>query len=349
VTQTLDQLTGVVHARYQRTADADVHGQIFRCPSCLGPTCAQTELRCAHCGRGWPIEQGVVRFGGADPRRHALSAAQRWTVAGMARTLGWQAALHDVLRGIDPQAYRQAVDEYRAQWRFVLPLSRTSRVLDLNSGWGAVALNLAEVCGTVVAADACPAQAAFLAGRSVEMGRTNVVSLQLGLDRPLPFADETFDVVVLIDGTRWLRTVQEQRALLARARRVLRRDGYLFLADANRADPRRLVRSAGDHGARTLAGYGAMLRAAGFRRLEMYAPIPCHTAPFFMIPLANAAPFTYALRTILSSAEVATRVRGRGKGVVYRLCRWAAEELPPALLATLGRPFVPSVAFVARP
>ncbi|MGH7845070.1 MAG: hypothetical protein ACREQW_07860, partial [Candidatus Binatia bacterium] len=99
---------------------------------------------------------GVPHFGGMDYRACALTQGERQRVVEAAAAHGWDVAVHDVLRTIDPIVYRHAVDEYRAQWRFVVPLRSADHVLDLSCSWGAIAFNFAEVCRVVLAADACP-------------------------------------------------------------------------------------------------------------------------------------------------------------------------------------------------
>jgi SAM-dependent methyltransferase len=257
-------------------------------------------------------------------------------------------ALHDLLRATDPAVYRQAIDEYRAQWRFVLPLSPSSRVLDLSCGWGAVALNLAESCELVVAADACPAQALFVAQRVRQMGQGNVFPLQLGLDRSFPFSEGFFDAVVLISVLGWVRGAEAQRLILRRVRDVLRPGGFLFLAEANRLGLDRLVggRAAGE--LRTPRGYRAMLQSAGFRDFRMYAPAPSHLEPFFMIPLDRHAPLAYFLREIVGGQDFGIHFRRRGQDALYRLVRMITRHTPSHLLVVLAKPFVPSVAIVAH-
>jgi 2-polyprenyl-3-methyl-5-hydroxy-6-metoxy-1,4-benzoquinol methylase/uncharacterized protein YbaR (Trm112 family) len=317
------------------------------CPICGAALAADPEqYRCPLCDGRWPIVAGAPHFGGTDRRAHALSAEQYESIVGCAAEHGWQIALHDRLRAIDLQAYRQAIDEYRAQWRFVLPLAPTSRVLDLQCGWGATALNLAECCAEVVAADASPALTRFVALRAAQMGRVNLHAVQLGLDQPLPFSG-VFDVVVLVDALRWLE-VAAQRALLARVRMALRPDGLLFVAERNRVGADQLARGRFDRGLHTINGYRRLLAAAGFRCASVYAPLPSHLEPFFVVPLDRALPLSYVLHEIIGGQDFGEQLRRRGLGRLGSLARRTARLLPATWLARLARPLVPSVALVAQ-
>jgi ubiquinone/menaquinone biosynthesis C-methylase UbiE len=170
-----------------------------------------------------------------------LTQAQLEQVIDAAVTKGWEVALHDRLRTIDPAIYRQSIDEYRAQWRFVVPLLPSNYVLDLSCGWGAIAFNFAETCALVVAADACSEHVRFVALRARQKDQTNLVPLQLGLDRPLPFSPKSFDVVVLADALSWLVDRELQRLLLQRIYSVLTTGGSILLADSNRLTGMRLA------------------------------------------------------------------------------------------------------------
>src|SRR3990172_10697674 len=93
---------------------------LLRCPQCTGPLDAHLErLWCVQCRRRWLMEDGVPCLGGKDFRRHGLSPTDRQSVVEDAVKNGWATALHDRMRSLDPAIYRQAVDEYRAQWHFV--------------------------------------------------------------------------------------------------------------------------------------------------------------------------------------------------------------------------------------
>jgi SAM-dependent methyltransferase len=324
-----------------------INAWLLHCPSCQQPLSEMGEaLGCWVCGGRWPIEEGVAGFGGEDHRPHKLTSAQRLAVTRQAETNGWEAALHDQLRLIDEAAYRQAIDEYHAQWRFVLPLSSSS-VLNLCCGWGALAFNLAESCESVVAADPCPAHARFVALRAQQMRYSNILALRIGLEQPLPFAKGQFDAAILVEGFASAGDEAAQLALLQRIHAVLRPGGCLLLAEANPL-ARRLSRRPSTGRLHTLGGHLRLLRACGFRTVQTYAPAPSHLEPFFMLPLDHSPPLAYMLREIIGGQNFEAHFRQRGQAALYRLARGLVRWTPLPVLSMLARYCVPSLAIIAQ-
>jgi SAM-dependent methyltransferase len=322
---------------------------VLCCPSCEIPLMTDGPAEfCTSCRKRWPVLNGVTFFGGSHHGQHRLTADQQADIAQVAITEGWQVALHDRLRDVAPKAYRCAVDPYRAHWRFLLPLSSSSRVLDLNAGLGAATFSLAETCGAVVAADASGHQAAFVAVRARQSGMHNILSLRLGLDQLLPFAPGSFDGVVLADGLSWIASAAEQRQLVDRIHRILCPGGTLLLADMNRVGPAQLAGASSRPGTRSVGGYARLLRRAGFDRLRTYALLPSHDEPFFLIPLDQRAPFAFFLREIVANANFGPQLERRGLGLLFRIVRAVAETVPATVLTTMLRSFVPGVAIAAR-
>jgi SAM-dependent methyltransferase len=256
--------------------------------------------------------------------------------------------MHTWLQAVDPQVYRQAVDEYRAHWRFLLPIGPDSQVLDLNSDWGAAAINLAECCGLVVAAEACPARARFIAVRARQMRHDNLIALQVGFDQPLPFAAASFDAVILVDAIARLATPADQRPLLRQVHTILRPGGAILLADTNRLSPAAMIDPHTSGCRHTIWGYRQLLRTAQFHSIQAHALLPSHLEPFFIVPLDHDAPFASFLETVIRSQDFAAHVRQRGRHGLYRLVRLVGASAPLEMLTRLARPFVPSIALVAR-
>lgn len=326
-----------------------LNSALISCPGCEEALKASGHgLQCRSCFRRWLVKDGVPHFGGADHRTSALTDAQRRRVVDAAVDEGWEAALHDVLRSIDPLAYRQAVDEYRAQWRFILPLSAADRVLDVNCGWGAVTFNLAEVCALVVAADPCSEYSRFVAQRARQKRQSNIVPLQLGLDQPLPFSPGCFDAVVMVDSLSWISDSETQRVILRRIRAVIKPGGCLLLADTNRLSCVRLLARVSAGAPHSLRGYQKLLRSVGFRQLRVYMLAPSHMEPFFLLPLDRPGPLEFFLREIIARQNFGMHFRSGAQKAAFRMARAVAQRVPTRVLASLAKPIVPSVAIVAR-
>jgi SAM-dependent methyltransferase len=320
---------------------------VLCCPGCLAPLLVkEDERRCGVCGQAWPAADGVVYFSGCDPRVHQLDPAQWASLARGAAALGWQHALHDELRLLNPAAYRHAIGQYRVHWRFLLPMGALVRVLDLNCGLGATSFGLANSCGTIVAADASANQAWFVASRARQSNVSNIQAIQLGVEQPLPFQTGSFDSVVFADGlgSDGNQAIEQRR--LNNAHRVLRARGTLLFAEANRLTPvggstqRRT-------GLQSTAGYVRQIRQAGFHQLRKYALLPSHREPYFVIPLDEPAYLGFFLRTMLRDGEFERQLQRRNLGSLYRLLKAGAATFPSGVLARLVTPLVPGVAIVA--
>lgn len=326
-----------------------IDATLFRCIRCQETLKESARgLQCTSCNEYWPVSDGILHFGGSDYRPCVLTDIERQQVVQAAVAEGWDVAVHDVLRTIDPLVYRRAIDEYRAQWRFVLPLSSSDYVLDLSCAWGAITFNLAETCAVVVAADACSEHVRFVAERARQKQQTNIIALQLGLDRSLPFPARSFDAVVLLDALSWCSDAEVQRLILRRIRTVLRPGGSLLVADTNRLSAVRLAKWVRTGNPHTVKGYQRLLQSVGFRHFRVYALAPSHLEPFFILPLDRWTPLEYFLREIVGGQDFGMHFRYWSQRMAYRLIRGVVQRIPSRLFARITRPFVPSVAIVAQ-
>ena len=110
------------------------------------------------------------------------------------------------------------------------------RVLDLGSGAGTDSLVAAQVVGeegSVTGIDMTPAMLEKARGAAAEMGATNVEFLESEAER-LPFADESFDVVI---SNGVIDLVPDKDTVFSELHRVLRPGGRLQVADVTIQNP----------------------------------------------------------------------------------------------------------------
>jgi SAM-dependent methyltransferase len=269
----------------------------------------------------------------------------------LAEQHGWQAALHDHLRPVDHRLYRRAVDEYRAQWRVLLPRASGGRALELRCAWGPITLALAEAYGQVAAADPCHDMARFAQLRAASGEAGNVQALSFDPAARWPFPDAHFDLVVLHDVVEWGAAAR----LFGEAARVTAAGGVLFVCAANRLDVPALLQGAlrwargrapggaaglGAPGGRPLSlrSYRGALARAGFSAPVAFGLLPSADEPYYLVPLANAAALRYQLDSIFDDASLQQALSQSRRHLLpaYRLARglWrAARRLPiaPAL------------------
>jgi hypothetical protein len=130
----------------------------YRCPRCRDELLdwAQ-ELVCVGCGARWPIREGIPCFTLDDFYWGFLPRPEMGEMLEITRQESWRKGL-DYFVNRHPASERRYYEDYasnpaRADWRFLLPFSKESVVLDIGSGLGAVAFALARTAGQVYALD----------------------------------------------------------------------------------------------------------------------------------------------------------------------------------------------------
>lgn len=251
------------------------------------------------------------------------------------------------------RAYRLAVDEYSGQVRFLLPLTSRSRVLQMRSGWGSVALNVAGSAASVVALDDRPERLRFLAARRDEAGIDTLETRFVRLGARLPFEDGEFDAVIMLDALEHVGVTHgvfwrsEQQQALEEAYRVLKPKGQLLLAVPNKLG---FARPQSDEVEKlqTYSGYRNTLRRAGFRRVAFHAPLPSHREPFFILPLGKRHLLNHFVDWIFTAQDYRSKLQARGLGAAYRAA-WGAWRTGRKMRMTgLAKYIVPSYLIKAR-
>lgn len=112
-------------------------------------------------------------------------------------------------------------------------LDKDKRVLDLGCGVGGFSLAIAPLCGELVGADISPAfYEAY--GRMIKENGLNNTKAVLVEDESLPFPDESFDVLLMVDT---IHHMSDPRKTLSEARRVLRKGGHFLIFEPNKLNP----------------------------------------------------------------------------------------------------------------
>lgn len=257
-------------------------------------------------------------------------------------------------------------EENRADWRFVIPMSKDFRVLDAGAGMGRISIPLARVVRNVIAVDQSFLRMKFLKMRAEREGLKNV-EVSVGSIFDVPLQKESFDLIVMNGLLEWVGATDRYRdpreaqiASLRICMNALKKGGYLYIGIENRlalsylqgADhsgllftsymPRFLAsayttlrkRKRYDTYTYTKSGYEKLLGESGFDDVTFYLPYPGYNVPRLMIPHDNVNALSYAVRSLMPS-------RGVKRGAVRLLARW-----PSAL--RLYRYFFFSFGIVAR-
>jgi glycosyltransferase involved in cell wall biosynthesis/SAM-dependent methyltransferase len=129
---------------------------------------------------------------------------------------------------IHPKNLLADVSAYAWYRRFLKP---TDRVLDIGAGTGSHTFIAAECCQDVVGIEYDPKNLTTCIRRRDERGLKNVEFLNGNAEERLPFEDQHFDVVMLLDV---LEHLNQRDAALQEVRRVLKPGGRLLVAIPNR-------------------------------------------------------------------------------------------------------------------
>jgi SAM-dependent methyltransferase len=353
------------------------------CPDCkIELTAHADSLHCPQCDATFPLREGIPSFAKNNFYWNEIPQQDMQRVLNVAESEGWQTAVYDVLNPSGSHVHATVGDERRADWKYLLPISRESRVLDLGCGWGAASMALADIAGEVVSMDATWERVRFLDIRSRQQGITNIHPVHGGDTLTFPFPDNYFDVVVLVGVLEWLGESypdlpprQAQLKALHNLRRLIRPGGHLYIAIENRFGydylmgrpdhngipyvgllPRKLAdwvsRKRTGEPFRTyqysMQGYRQLLQESGFDNSSFYGDLPQYRHPHFYIPISEGRGFDYFLSHLWHVFLQSTPGRARDYQTAYRLANMGLQAARKLKVAGVARHVVPGFSIIAE-
>jgi len=327
---------------------------IVTCVNCGGKLHSIREaFSCLECGKVWPIREGVPILTESEYHYHLLNEDGYTRLTALANGVGWKEALDSFSTSFNKHIRREFLyyldDDKSPYWKFLLPLSANSRVLDLGCGWGGFSVDLAKSFREVVAMDASFGRVKLLQLRGLQDEIPGLVAVCGGNAKFLPFPSGHFDLVVLNGVLEWAPTSRAgdpqeiQENLLKEAYRVLRPGGILYLGIENRLgyefllghrDPHTglrwvnvLPRSVANLYSKLVRGeefreytqsyWGLkrMFRKAGFSKIDFYTPYRHYNHFEKFLPLDDPA----ILQRWVFLLEDGRKFRARRRRFLFRL------------------------------
>lgn len=305
------------------------------------------------------IDHGVCM---TNDRSWENPTAEQQALLALCEEKGWQEAVTAAFPEPGFRAY--IMDPERLALLEVLPLAAHQHILEIGPGYGQMTAAIAARVASVDAIEADTAQARFCRIRMDQQGIGNVRITAGGTQARLPYADQSFDGVVMNLVFEWCairaeRSHEEvQRAYLAEIARVLKPGGFLYLSTKNRFALRLLAGGRDEHmagkrfgsalpralGKAVMAGerpeghlysHGGLRRRieqAGFRIETPYWAVPEMRWPTRFVPLDDAGAVGAAQR------DRALDLGGRRlSGVMRRLPAGWVKQVTPGLVFVARR------------
>jgi ubiquinone/menaquinone biosynthesis C-methylase UbiE len=207
----------------------------FICPSCrLGLIEKSGLLICDRCGKKIPKSDDVPVF----------TEDKYWGKVP-------EDELKQVIETIDKRGFESFDDqlqkkfdytshEDRADWRFFIPITKESKILDIGAGLGRISIPLSRICSEVVACDKSITRMRFLKRRAQNEKLDNIKVVVADIF-DLPFKDNSFDLIVMNGVLEWVGQTDlfvnpryAQIRSLEICRRLLKEGGHLYIGIENR-------------------------------------------------------------------------------------------------------------------
>ena len=304
---------------------------LYRCPGCLSEMDeSSTDLSCRECGSRYGKEKNVRIFSGGPDNQAALEIYRE------ASSAGWSKALASFSHRKEMSSPRSCAD-----WRFYIPFGEDVRILEYGCGRGDITLLLSKNSGEVHSVTFSKSAAKIVEWRGKEEGFENIFPLVLEAGGKLPFKDESFDVFIadqvlnrpfLYGGEPG--NGKARQAFLSEARRVLKKEGILFVGVVNALHRNALVGKIGSLFRKTereedgnflfnvmiapagspkgwyssFSGYAELLGRAGFSGIRAFAPLPDQVKVKITLPLEGRGVQEYFFRNLVRRNSLSKRL-----------------------------------------
>lgn len=224
------------------------------CPICKSSLLiSRSESRCNNCSKSWRLREGIISFVDSDFYWGEIPREEMIEIIKVSEKEGYQKAIEKLIEKKDVNlSSRYIIGEDRADWRYLIPLSRESRILDLGSGWGTISFLLAKEVGHITTVEAVLERVKFICIRKEQDQLENITPIHANV-LTFPFKDSSFDLIIMNGILEWVGVMnteyppqRAQEILLKRSYDLLAAGGYLYIGIENRFGYQ-FLRGAKDH------------------------------------------------------------------------------------------------------
>lgn len=207
---------------------------------------------CGRCNKEWNDWKGLPCFVDGNNYWGEITQRRMNEINEAAEKIGWNAALNEKLLPENPDIYNYIVSPHRAKFKYLFNNLEKARVLDIGSGWGSIAVDLAKECEEVTAVEQVFERAYFTKIRAEQenLSNLNVIICDAGKS-PLPKA--YYDFIILNGALEYIGLFDNNRdpkeaqiEFLKKVRILLKPKGSLYIGIENRFGEA-AIRGALDH------------------------------------------------------------------------------------------------------
>ncbi|MHA2182655.1 MAG: methyltransferase domain-containing protein, partial [Promethearchaeota archaeon] len=202
------------------------------CPHCKLFLKKETnKYRCTDCSLSWQIKKNIPVFSDKNCLKKNDYEIKRLTKH--ASSAGWQEALFEYNKNKIEKDEKFSEDQRSADWRYLLPLNEKNEVLVIGCGLGTVPISLSEICKRVYIVDTDLERLTFIEIRKQQQHIKNIFPIYIDTLSNLPFADNSFDLVVIYFSSDFYQIIDQFRNLAICASRLLKKTGHAYFSAGN--------------------------------------------------------------------------------------------------------------------
>ena len=309
--------------------------------------CFESEAwACPECRGRYPLRDGIVSFNESDRYYGELPRHEMQELLALAEGSGWKDAATSYLQTRNPELIKTIMDPRRTSWRSLLDLSGQETVLDFGCGLGGASALLAEQASQVVSLDGCYDRIRFLSIRKKQDDLHNIHLICNGTPHRLPFADQSFDLIILNMVFPYLYVTLPRhdpaaadQIIMTEIVRTLKHGGRLYLSIRNGRSLHQLrsrFSSRDDFVYHGYAYYKRLLAGCSIDRVHGYWLIPNYKYPEHFVPLEGQR------ASIASAISRVTQFSSAKKSVAAAISRLGGLSFLAESISLLGTRVSPS-------